>query len=224
MKRVAIIQARMGSTRLPNKMLIDFNGYPIIKWVYHRVLKAKKIDQIIFAIPDKKEDDKLFSYLKSMDALVYRGSDYDVVERYYYAAKSFKASHVIRICGDNPLICGSEIDRLINFFDLNICDYAYNHIPKNNLYPDGLGAEICSIEVLKEIYLKSKSKLHREHVFNFIWDNANKYTIKTFDPPEPLSFPDVKLDIDTLQDLIYLSKKNFKIDMTAMEVINTMRK
>ena len=203
MKNVAIIQARMGSSRLQNKMLLNFHGDPIIKWVFHRVLKAKKIDQIIFAIPDTKEDDELFLYLKSMNAFVYRGNENDVVDRYYHAAELFKASRIVRICADNPLICGSEIDRLINFFDQNKCDYAYNHIPKNNLYPDGLGAEICSIEILKEIYLNSQSQLHREHVFDFIWDNSDKYIIKTFNPPNALAFP--------------------KINMTAEEVINTMR-
>ena len=79
MKNVAIIQARMGSSRLPNKMLLNFHGQPIIKWVFHRVLKAKKIDQEVFAIPDKKRDDELFLYLKSINALVYRGNENDFV-------------------------------------------------------------------------------------------------------------------------------------------------
>ena len=223
MKNVAIIQARMGSLRLPNKMLLNFHGHPIIKWVFHRVLKAKKIDQVVFAIPDKKKDDELFFYLKSINASIYRGNENDVVERYYYAAELFKANRVIRICADNPFICGSEIDRLVNYFDQNTCDYAYNHIPKNNLYPDGLGAEICSIELLKEIYLNSKSKLHREHVFNFIWDNLDKYIVKTFNPPKALAFPEIKLDIDTLQNFTALSKKNFKINMTAEEILNTIK-
>ena len=119
MKTVAIIQARMGSSRLFNKMLLNFHGYSIIDWIYHRVLEAKKIDQLIFALPNSKRDDVLSRYLESIGATVYRGSENDLVDRYFQAAKVTNANQVVRICADNPLICGSEIDRLVYFFDNN---------------------------------------------------------------------------------------------------------
>ena len=138
----AIIQARMGAKRFPNKMLLNFHGYPIIEWVYRRVLQSKMLDGIIFAIPDTDEDDLLQWFLESIGAKVFRGSETDLVDRYYKVAKSFFVKDIVRICADNPLICASEIDRLIAYFNQNNCDYAYNHIPRNNSYPDGLGAEI----------------------------------------------------------------------------------
>ena len=84
----AIIQARMGATRLPNKMLLHLHGYPIIEWVYRRVSQSKRLDKVIFALPDTEQDDLLAWYLKSIGAMVFRGSEVDLVDRYYKVAKS----------------------------------------------------------------------------------------------------------------------------------------
>jgi len=217
---VAIIQARMGASRLPNKMLLHLHGYPIVEWVYRRVSKARKIDRIIFALPDTPQDNLLSWYLESIGAEVYRGSETDLVDRYYQAAKKTKAEYVVRICADNPLICASEIDRLIDYFAQYSCDYAYNHIPKNNRYPDGLGAEICRMETLEKIHAEARKPEYREHLFNYIWDNQTKYTIKTFDPPEDLAYSELKLDVDNMNDYKKLLEKQYRIDMSAQQVVN----
>jgi len=217
----AIIQARMGATRFPNKMLLNFHGYPIIEWVYRRVLQSKMLDGIIFAIPDTDEDDLLQWFLESIGAKVFRGSETDLVDRYYKVAKSFFVKDIVRICADNPLICASEIDRLIVYFNQNNCDYAYNHIPRNNSYPDGLGAEICNINLLEEIYTKASEPDHREHLFNYVWDNSNQYSIQTFNPPKELAYPELKLDLDTPKDYKRLLKRAYRIEMSATEIIQT---
>ena len=217
----AIIQARMEATRLPNKMLLHLHGYPIIEWVYRRVLQSKRLDKIIFALPDTERNDILAKYLESIGASVFRGSESDLVDRYYQASKSIISEEVVRICADNPLICASEIDRLIDFFAMQKCDYAYNHIPKNNRYPDGLGAEICRVELLKEIHMKASKPDHREHLFNYLWDNPNQYKIETFDPPEELAKPKLKLDIDTYEDYKCLLEKPYRIEMSASEILQT---
>ena len=221
MKTVAIIQARMGASRLPNKMLLHLHGYPIVEWVYQRVKKAKKIDQILFALPDTKNDDLLANYLQEIGVKVFRGSELDLVDRYCQAAASVSAGVVVRICADNPLICPTEIDKLIDFFSKNKCDYAYNHIPKGNSYPDGLGAEICSTRLLKEISQKSIKSQHREHLFNYIWDNQSYYKIQTFEPSRELSHPGLKFDLDTLNDYQKLLEKPYRINMISSEVIKT---
>lgn len=217
----AIIQARMGATRLPNKMLLNFHGYPIIEWVYRRVLQSKRLDRIIFAIPDTDEDDLLHWFLESIGATVFRGSEVDLVDRYYKVAKSFFVKDVVRICADNPLICASEIDRLIIYFNQNNCDYVYNHIPRNNSYPDGLGAEICNIDLLEEIYTKATKSEHREHLFNYVWENSNQYSIETFNPPKELAYPELKLDLDTHEDYKRLLKRTYRIEMSATEIVQT---
>ena len=209
----------MGSSRLPNKMMLHLNGYPIIEWVYRRVIQSKKIDQIVFALPVSNQDDVLALYLSQIGATVFRGSELDVVSRYYAVAREYNATEIVRICADNPLICPKEIDFLIEKFYEIECDYAYNHIPKNNTYPDGLGAEICHMDLVKTINIKASTPEHREHLFNYMWDNKEGYRIFTFNPKSEISHPELKFDIDTLEDYRLLVSRNYRIDMTAEEII-----
>ena len=153
--------------------------------------------------------------------MVFRGSERDLVDRYYHAATSLSADMIVRICADNPLVCATEVDKLIDFFNNNKCDYAYNHIPKGNNYPDGIGAEVCNISLLREIYQKSSKSQHREHIFNYIWDNQIYYKIQTFEPSKELSHPELKLDLDTLSDYRKLLERPYRINMSASEVIRT---
>lgn len=220
MKTVAIIQARLGSTRLPYKMMLSLHGKPIIEWVIKRVQKSKKLDDIVVAIPISQENDILENYIKKLGVKVYRGSESNVLNRFYEAVKNENATHIVRICADNPLIDGKEIDNLIKFYQKNSCDYAYNHIPKDNLYPDGLGAEIISFELLKFLNENVVLQNHKEHCLSYIWDNKEKFTIKTFDPPnKKLHRADVKLDVDTFDDYYKLAMKNFDINTSSEELI-----
>ena len=222
-KVVAIIQARMESSRLPNKMFLYLHGFPICEWVYKRVKMSKNINKIIFAIPDTSANNILAWYLDSIGAEVFRGSENNLVDRFYQAANLSSANEVVRICADNPLICASEIDKLIEFFKKDDCDYAFNHIPLNNNYPNGLGAEICSMNLLKIIKEKAKKINHKEHLFNYILDNPSKYSIKTFDPIKKISYPELKLDIDTIEDYNSLLEKKYRIDMSAEEIVYTAK-
>ena len=219
MKTVAIIQARMQASRLTNKMLLHIHGYPLCEWVYKRVLTAKKLDLVVFALTNESYDDVLEFYLKSIGAEVFRGSENDLVDRYYKVSKLTNADNIVRICADNPLICGTEIDRLINFFSTKKCDYAYNHFPRGNSYPDGLGAEICSINLIKNIHKNAKNSEQREHLFKYVLDHSNNFDIKTFDPPKSLAHPHLKLDIDTLSDLKKILERNYEINMNAEQII-----
>lgn len=220
MKTVAIIQARLGSTRLPYKMMLSLHGKPLIEWVIKRVQKSKKLDDIVVAIPISQENDILENYIKKLGVKVYRGSESNVLNRFYEAVKNENVTHIVRICADNPLIDGNEIDNLIKFYIKNSCDYAYNHIPKDNLYPDGLGAEIISFELLKFLNENVVLQNHKEHCLSYIWDNKEKFTIKTFDPPnKKLHRADVKLDVDTFDDYYKLAIKNFDINTSSEELI-----
>jgi len=223
MKTVAIIQARLGSTRLPNKMLLSLHGKPIIEWVVKRVKKSKLLDDIIVAIPDTRKDDVLEYYLKKLNVNVFRGSEANVLNRFYEAIKNKNVKNIVRVCADNPLICGEEIDSLIKFYLENKCDYAYNHIPKNNLYPDGLGAEIVSFELLKWLNENVTEKKHKEHCFSYIWDNGDKFIIKTFNPKKELQYPNIKLDIDTFDDYYKLALSPIDIDMSGEEIIKIFK-
>jgi spore coat polysaccharide biosynthesis protein SpsF len=219
-KTVAIIQARLGSTRLPYKMMLSLHGKPIIEWVIKRVQNSKLLDDIIVAIPESEDNDVLAKYITELGVKVFRGSESNVLNRFYEAVKDEDATHIVRICADNPLIDGNEIDNLINFYKENSCDYAYNHIPRDNLYPDGLGAEIISFELLKYTNEVVTSQHHKEHCLSYIWDNKDKFTIKTFDPlDKELQQPTMKFDVDTFDDYHKLAMKDFTIDVSSKELI-----
>ena len=217
---VIIVQARMSATRLPNKMMLWLHGYPVIEWVFRRVNQSMLAKQIIFALPNNTADDILAEYLTKLGAQIYRGSEVDVVARFKGAVESCNAEQIVRICADNPFVSGSEIDRLIEFYNNGSYDYAYNHIPKGNSYPDGFGAEIVPKEVLARINRDACHPEHREHVFNFIWANADEFRIGTCDPIDvSLAHPELKLDIDSPRDYQQLLKLPVRPDMTAAEVV-----
>lgn len=219
-KPVIVVQARMGSMRLPNKMMLWFHGYPVIEWVYRRLTQATLCKYIIFAIPENSTDDVLADYLLKIGAQVYRGSEPDVVSRFWGATQNLAVNQVVRICADNPFVSGSEIDRLIDFFNKGKYDYAYNHIPVNNSYPDGLGAEISNMGVLEQINREAQTSGNREHLFNYIWENESKFRIGTCNPLDSaIAHPELKLDLDTYQDYRKMLEWPVHPDMTSAEIV-----
>ena len=223
MNIVGIIQARIGSKRLPLKMMLSLNGHPIIKWVVERVKTANLLNDTVIAIPNTKDNNILDYYLKTLKMKIYRGSEENVLKRIYEAAKMMKASHVVRICADNPFIAGDEIDNLVDFYCNNSCDYAYNHIPKLNNYPNGFGAEIVSYKTLEYLYQIAKNKEHLEHCFTYIHDNPTHFSIKTFNVKnQEIAYPDLKLDVDTFNDYFNLSTKNIGLYMTTSEIVKNL--
>jgi len=222
---VAIVQARMGSSRLPNKMMLWMHGLPVVGWVLYRLRQAKRINRIVFALPDTAADDVLAEYLQSEGATVFRGAEQDVLGRFFAAAKIFAADTVVRVCADNPLVTGSEIDRLIGIFDSQGYDYAYNHIPRNNCYPDGLGAEITNFTVLQTVHYEAQLPDQREHVFNYLWAHPGRFRIGTCNPLDAsLSHPELKLDLDTWKDYQRLLQLEINPESTAQEVVRAAMK
>jgi len=221
---IAIVQARISASRLPNKVMLPLCGHRIIDWVMVRVTKSRKVDKVVFAIPKGGQDDALAKYLETLGALIFRGNERDVVERFFLAAKKYQATHIVRVCADNPFICSSEIDHLVQFYMNNNFDYAYNHIPRNNRFPDGLGAEIVSFPVLKSVHQGGTNPDHREHVFNYIWSHPERFKIGTFDPEDDrLAHPELKLDIDTEEDYQRFSQMKVDIEMEAHEIVEAAR-
>jgi spore coat polysaccharide biosynthesis protein SpsF len=221
MKIVGIIQARMNSSRLPNKAMLSLHGYPIIEWVVRRTMNSSLVNDVVVVIPTNQIDDILETEVVRIGANVFRGDEFDVLSRYYNAALITNATHIVRICADNPLIDGAEIDNLIKYYFENPCDYAYNHIPLKNNYPDGIGAEIISVSLLNHLYSVTTKFEHREHSLSYIWENQYQFSIKTFNPiNKKLHRPDLKFDVDTYEDFAYLQKKPIKIQDNTEAIID----
>jgi spore coat polysaccharide biosynthesis protein SpsF len=224
MKRiVAIIQARIGSTRLPCKMMLSLHGRPVIEWVVHRVSSAKRLDGVVVAIPDTHNDDILYHFLKnSLNIGIFRGSEHDVLKRFLNAARYVQADYVVRICADNPLVSGEAIDDLIQFFLEHPCDYAYNQGDggRTNTYPDGFGAEIVSFSILEWLDTHARDTRYREHCLSYIMDYPDQFSIKTFDPPDSrIACPWQKFDLDTLDDYYRLALSRLSINSTPLEIV-----
>ena len=224
---VAIIQARMGSSRFPDKMLVPLAKRPVIEWVLNRVSKAKLLDKVILATSDGPNDDKLCEFAAKRNISVYRGSETDVLGRICDAASSVNATGVVRICGDNPFIAPAEIDRLIKLYvDLGP-DYAFNHLDRmNNNYADGFGAEILSMNLLEQLAKTITNFSLREHLTLAVWDRASEIRIKTITAPKELAFSEMRFDIDTPSDLERLEPlaQQVGVEGTAEEFVLAMQK
>ncbi len=202
LRNVAIIQARMGSSRFPSKMLANLGGIPLIEWVFRRVMRSNAIAQVVLATTESSADDALANIASMLGIAVYRGSETDVLGRLQCAAIMSSADNVVRICADNPFIDPDEIDRLVSYFKDSNCDYSCNH--QNRLgsgYADGFGAEILSAAVLEKITAITVDSLYREHATLYLWDHQNEYKISVVKAPIDLSYPELRFDVDTLGDL-----------------------
>jgi glutamate-1-semialdehyde 2,1-aminomutase len=170
MKTVAIVQARMGSTRLPGKVMKLICGTPMIGLLLQRLSKSKHIDQTVLAASDEAGNALLARYARNLGYIVYQGSENDVLDRYYEAAKSCQAETVIRITGDCPLIDPELVDQVLTAFQGAGVDYASNVSPRS--YPDGLDVEIFSFRALEIAWRDATRQSDREHVTPFIRDSG----------------------------------------------------
>ncbi len=168
-----IIQARLGSTRLPGKVLRKINGVPVIELIYKRLKKCKLVDQIIVATSTNKDNDDLVNFLKLKKIKYFRGNEKDVLSRFFQAAKKFKFKTVIRITADCPLVDPKIVDKFIKRFREEKADYLSNCNPWT--FPDGLDVEVFTFNLLAKAQKKAKKK-HRLNggvLISFLRENKN---------------------------------------------------
>jgi glutamate-1-semialdehyde 2,1-aminomutase len=163
---LAIIQARMGSTRLPGKVMKAVLGKPLVGHLLERLSLSKKIDRIVVATSVDGSNDVLCDYVKSLGFEVYRGSENDVLDRYYQAARRYGADTVVRITADCPLIDYLVTDRVIELFEKEKADYASNNLPPT--FPNGLDTEVVSFNALETAHRQAKLEPEREHVTPYV--------------------------------------------------------
>jgi glutamate-1-semialdehyde 2,1-aminomutase len=171
LKTVAIIQARMGSTRFPNKVMRTICGTPMIGLLLARLKNSKLVDQIVLATSEDPRNDPLAKYVRDLEYTVFRGSEDDVLDRFYQAAKEVEASSVVRITGDCPLIDPAIVNQVIAKFKKEGVDYASNTLPPT--YPDGLDTEVFTFRTLETAWKQAKRPQEREHVTPFIRESGN---------------------------------------------------
>jgi spore coat polysaccharide biosynthesis protein SpsF len=197
MKTVAIIQARLNSVRLPRKVLLPLAGKSMLENIWERVRRAKLIDEAVVAIPkaDKYEVSKVWFCSSDVD------DENDLIGRYYDTAKVWKADLVVRVCADNPFIQPEAIDMLINtgtpISEQTILSNAGDYRTTENDFgwPNGIGAELYSMELLKWMDKELKKPTHREHPH--LWFHENHHVIVPT-CPEAWRRPGLRFDVNTL--------------------------
>lgn len=209
-KTMAIIQARMGSSRLPGKVLMDISGKPMVWHVINRLKGCKWLDRIIVATSTSFKDDPVETFCRSNEVLFFRGSEKDVLDRYYQAAKKYKANVVVRITADCPLIDPETVDRVIEGYlsRIDYFDVASNVIERT--YPRGLDVEVFSFEALKKCWQTADKGYQREHVTPYFYENSDKFKMFNVKSSEDLSLH--RWTVDEESDLTMVRKifENFK--------------
>lgn len=196
MKIVCIIQARMGSKRLPGKIMKKINDISILEHVIRRVKKSKLIDEIVIATTDLSKDDIVSEHAKELNVGVFRGNEDDVLSRYYYAAKEYNADLIIRITSDCPLIDPYIIDECIDSYNLMEPNILTNAGGQNRTFPRGLDTEVFSFKELEHAFKNAKKDFEREHVTTYIYDNAK--SIYYYKNKEDMS--NIRVTVDTKED------------------------
>ncbi len=220
-KIIAIVQARVGSTRLPGKVLRPLSGKPMLWHVFNRLSHSKLIHKTVIATTTLPEDNQIELFCKENRILFYRGSSDDVLNRYFECAKKFRTEIIVRITADCPLIDPEIVDKMIKAFlklnELRIFDYLSNTIHRT--FPRGLDIEIFSFRTLLKVNRQAAKEYEREHVTPFIYEHPQMFKIKNFVSEKDYSFhrwtvdteEDFKL-VEEIYKALYNQKKIFLLE------------
>lgn len=202
-KVVCIVQARMGSTRLPGKIFLKLSGKPVLEHVVSRLQLAKRLDAIVVAAPVSPENDRIERFIKTRfpDIMVYRGSERDVLDRYYRAAKVATADIVVRVTSDCPLIDPNLVDRVVVALQQDV-DYASNTFPTRT-YPRGMDTEVIRMNALARLWCKATSADDREHVTLYLRMHPHLFSVASV--KNPTDFSRYRLTIDEPLDFQFLT-------------------
>ena len=218
MRKLIIAQARMTSTRLPGKVMKIVCGKPLLEHFINRLKRVKYADQIVIATTINDIDNQIVDLCKKLDISYYRGSEEDVLGRYYEAAVEYGGDIIIRITSDCPVIDPEVVDSLINFYTNNIEKYDYVSNTLKRTYPQGMDSEIISFDTLKEAHFNAYDPFDREHVTPFIkmrpqqfrlynilyWTDMSRYRW-TLDTPEDLEL------ISKIFDALFYQNPSFSL-------------
>jgi glutamate-1-semialdehyde 2,1-aminomutase/spore coat polysaccharide biosynthesis protein SpsF len=197
---VAIIQARMGSSRLPGKSLAEIEGRPMLWHVIQRVKRARLVARVVVATSIAPADDDIEDMCQENAVVCYRGSENDVLDRFYDAARAERAAQIVRITADCPLIDPDVIDRVVGRFQRGDLDYASNAMVRT--YPDGLDTEICSFLALERAWHEATKASEREHVTSYL--RSGKFRTANVENHTAFSYPRRRWTVDEAADLEFI--------------------
>ncbi len=197
MSTVAIIQARTGSTRLPHKVLADVGGRTMLARVVRRTRRARRVDEVAVATTGRPDDEAIVAECRALEVAVFRGSESDVLDRYYRAARQLGAETVVRVTSDCPLIDPAVVDRVVREFAAAAPDYASNTLERT--FPRGLDTEVLTFEALERAWRKAGEPYQRVHVTPYIYQHPDRFRLLSV--VAELEAGDHRWTVDTAEDL-----------------------
>jgi spore coat polysaccharide biosynthesis protein SpsF len=218
---LAILQARMSSTRLPGKVLLPILGRPMLSWQIERIRRSRAIDRLVVATSREVSDDAVQAFCDANELLCYRGELHDVLTRFHGAAHAFgPAAHVVRLTADCPLIDWTVIDAAIALQKREASDAAGNVL--NRTYPDGLDVEVVSFSALDRAYRDATNPSHREHVTQYIYHHPEKFRVAHLTQTPDLQA--LRWTVDTPADFemvekVFTGLSQFNNDFLQQDVI-----
>lgn len=224
MKTVAIVQARMGSERLPAKIMADLAGKPMLARVVERLSRSASLDDVIVATTVQAADDAVEEFCQEWNFPYFRGSEMDVLDRYYQAAKETRADVVVRCTSDCPLIDPDLVSKVVDRFNSVDVDYLSNTYPERT-FPRGLDTEVMHFSVLERVWQEATAPSFREHVTLYILRHRQLFKLDGLLHSKDLSA--LRWTVDTAEDLA-LARKFYEHfqgdDFTWLEALEAFEK
>ncbi|HSB91264.1 MAG TPA: glycosyltransferase family protein [Anaerolineales bacterium] len=226
---VAIVQARMGSHRLPGKVLADIAGQPMLARVVARVKGARTLDEVVVATSQASEDDPIAELCREQGVPCSRGSAEDVLDRFHQAAVEHRADIIVRITGDCPLIDSELIDETVGAFQSATppVDFACNRLSWDRTYPIGTDTEVCSRKALDEAWREADQPHQREHVMPYLYEHPERFRMIQVRSSDP-SLGGLRWTVDEADDLAFVRQVYARLggreDFSWREVLDLVRR
>lgn len=223
MKKIAIIQARMGSTRFPGKVLEHLNGKTVLQWVVEAATKIPTIDKVVVATSNKNCDQQIVDWCHENNHEVFQGDEQNVLKRFYHTAQHYKADVIVRITADCPLLDANIVGQVLYLVANGDADYASNGMPAS--WPNGLDCEAFTMNVLSTTYQKAQRLIDKEHVTPYIRNNQQIF--KCLNVPSSIKgLHRHRWTVDTQEDLRFIEQlvANTKPEATTYDYLETLKK
>lgn len=217
----------MNSSRLPGKVLKDILGKPMLVWVVERTARSQRVQAVAVATTTDASDDPIEKLCREHGIPCWRGSQFDVLDRYYQAARFTQADVIVRLTGDCPLIDPQIIDRTIEAFFQQGVDFAANRLPPpwKRTYPIGLDVEVCSFAALERAWREASQPYEREHVMPYLYDEPERFrTVLVNTEPD---YGHLRWTVDTPEDLEFIRQVVEKLKdrdgFSWLDVLNVLQ-
>lgn len=197
-KIVGIIQARLGSSRLPSKVLMELMGRPMLSYMLERVSKVEDLHEIVVATTTQQQDDAIEAFCRTNHTKVFRGSENDVLDRYFQAASAYHADIILRLTADCPLIDPRVVDKIIHAFLKKYPDIDFAGNVKPATFPDGLDTEVFTMDALRRAWTEAKNPLDREHVTPYFYDEPGRF--RTLNITAERDYSKYRITVDHAED------------------------